>query len=72
MITHDQLASFRRFRTLKIVDELSRESPTIEVDTSLPWSTSGQSIGTDRASNAGSLSVIGAKLLTRHLLRTEM
>jgi len=36
MITHDQLASFRRFRTLKIVDELSRESPTIEVDTSLP------------------------------------
>jgi putative transposase len=34
--THDQLASGRRFRTLNIVDELSRESPAIEVDTSLP------------------------------------
>jgi hypothetical protein len=34
--THDQLAGGRRFRTLNIVDELSRESPAIEVDTSLP------------------------------------
>jgi len=34
--THDQLASGRRFRTLNIVDEVSRESPAIGVDTSSP------------------------------------
>jgi len=33
---HDQLASGRRFRTLNIVDDLTRECPAIEVDTSLP------------------------------------
>ena len=32
----DCLADGRRFRALTIVDEFSRESPTIEVDTSLP------------------------------------
>jgi putative transposase len=34
--THDQLASGRRFRTLNIIDELSREIPAIEVEISLP------------------------------------
>lgn len=34
--TRDTLADGRVFRTLNIVDELSRESPAIEVDTSLP------------------------------------
>ncbi len=33
---HDILASGRRFRTLNIVDDFSRECPAIEVDTSLP------------------------------------
>jgi len=33
---HDQLAGGRRFRTLNIVDDLTRECPAIEVDTSLP------------------------------------
>jgi hypothetical protein len=32
----DALASGRRFRTLNIVDEYTREAPAIEVDTSLP------------------------------------
>jgi putative transposase len=33
---HDLLATGRRFRTLNIVDDFSRECPAIEVDTSLP------------------------------------
>ena len=33
---HDMLASGRRFRTLNIVDDFSRECPAIEVDNSLP------------------------------------
>jgi putative transposase len=34
--THDQLASGRKFRTLNLMDGFTRESPRIEVDTSLP------------------------------------
>ena len=34
--THDQLASGRKFRTLNLMDGYTRESPRIEVDTSLP------------------------------------
>ena len=34
--THDNLASGRRFRTLNLMDGFTRESPRIEVDTSLP------------------------------------
>lgn len=34
--THDMLADGRRFRTLNIVDDFTRECPAIEVDTSLP------------------------------------
>ena len=34
--THDNLASGRRFRTLNLMDGCTRESPRIEVDTSLP------------------------------------
>jgi putative transposase len=34
--TSDQLASRRRFRTLNLMDELTRECLAIEVDTSLP------------------------------------
>lgn len=34
--THDALATGRRFRTLNIVDDFTRECPVIEVDTSLP------------------------------------
>jgi putative transposase len=33
---HDLLATGQRFRTLNIVDDLTRECPAIEVDTSLP------------------------------------
>jgi putative transposase len=33
---HDNLASGRRFRTLNLMDGCTRESPRIEVDTSLP------------------------------------
>ena len=33
--THDQLASGRKFRTLNLMDGFTRESPRIEVDTSL-------------------------------------
>ena len=33
---HDMLASGRRFRTLNVVDDFSRECPAIEVDNSLP------------------------------------
>ncbi len=33
---HDALAGGRKFRTLNIVDDCSRECPAIEVDTSLP------------------------------------
>lgn len=39
----DSLADGRRFRALTIVDDYSRESPAIEVDTSLP----GQRAATD-------------------------
>jgi putative transposase len=34
--THDNLASGRKFRTLNLMDGYTRESPRIEVDTSLP------------------------------------
>jgi putative transposase len=34
--THDQLASGRKFRTLNLMDGYTRESPRIEVETSLP------------------------------------
>ena len=34
--THDNLASGRKFRTLNLMDGFTRESPRIEVDTSLP------------------------------------
>ena len=34
--THDNLASGRKFRTLNLMDGFTRESPGIEVDTSLP------------------------------------
>ena len=34
--THDSLASGRKFRTLNLMDGFTRESPRIEVDTSLP------------------------------------
>jgi putative transposase len=34
--THDQLASGRQFRMLNLMDGFTRESPRIEVDTSLP------------------------------------
>jgi putative transposase len=34
--THDRLASGRKFRTLNLMDGYTRESPRIEVDTSLP------------------------------------
>lgn len=34
--THDQLASGKKFRTLNLMDGYTRESPRIEVDTSLP------------------------------------
>jgi len=34
--THDNLASGRKFRTLNLMDAYTRESPRIEVDTSLP------------------------------------
>jgi putative transposase len=34
--THDSLASGRKFRTLNLMDGYTRESPRIEVDTSLP------------------------------------
>jgi putative transposase len=33
---HDNLASGRKFRTLNLIDGFTRESPRIEVDTSLP------------------------------------
>jgi putative transposase len=34
--THDNLANGRKFRTLNLMDGFTRESPRIEVDTSLP------------------------------------
>jgi putative transposase len=34
--THDNLASGRKFRTLNLIDGFTRESPRIEMDTSLP------------------------------------
>jgi len=34
--THDSLASGRKFRTLNLMDGYTRESPRLEVDTSLP------------------------------------
>jgi hypothetical protein len=35
-VTHDSLASGRKFRTLNLMDGFTREAPRIEVDTSLP------------------------------------